>query len=101
MGDVDPELLEIIKAVREGAPALLATRYSMGEWMLLLHLCLLPNCYTSQAVITVALVLYDHILTFHDELEYIWEAHKWLNKLIFVVNRYIVEVTLIGTAYGS
>jgi len=45
--------------------------------------------------------LYDHILTFHDEIEYIWGSHKWLNKLIFIVNRYIVEAVLIGTAYGS
>jgi len=62
---------------------------------------LLPNLQISQAVIAVTLVLYDHILTFHDEVEYIWGARKWSNKLIFLVNRYIVEAALIGTAYGS
>lgn len=52
-------------------------------------------------VVTVTLVLYDHFLTFRDEVEYIWGARKWLNKLLFLVNRYIVEATLVGTAYGS
>jgi hypothetical protein len=46
-------------------------------------------------------VLYDHFLTFHDEVEYIWGGNNWLHKLIFIVNRYIVEATLVGTAYGS
>ncbi|KAF9646254.1 hypothetical protein BDM02DRAFT_3118914 [Thelephora ganbajun] len=50
-------------------------------------------------VATVTLALYDHILTFRDEVEYIWGAHRWLNKLIFIVNRYIVEAALVGTAY--
>ena len=52
-------------------------------------------------VITVVLVLYDHILTFSDEVEYIWGSRGWLNKLIFLVNRYTVEATLVGTTYGS
>ena len=69
--------------------------------MSLLYSCSLPNLRISQVVITVTLTLYDHILTFHDEVKYIWGARKWLNKLIFVVNRYIVEAALIGTAYGS
>jgi len=69
--------------------------------MSLLYSRLLPKLQTSQPVITVTLALYDHILTFQDEVEYIWGARKWLNKLIFIVNRYIVEAALIGTAYGS
>ena len=52
-------------------------------------------------VITVVLVLYDRILTFSDEVEYIWGSRGWLNKLIFLVNRYTVEATLVGTTYGS
>ena len=31
MGDVDAGLLEIIEAIRKGAPVLLGTRYFMGE----------------------------------------------------------------------
>ena len=55
----------------------------------------------SSVVITTTLVLYDHILTFDDEVKHIWKARKWWNKIIFVVNRYIVEATLAFTTYGS
>lgn len=72
-------LQEIIEELQQNASSFLATRYFM--------------------IVTVTLVLYDHVLTFPDEVEYIWGARKWLNKLLFLVNRYIVEATLVGTAY--
>lgn len=76
----DPALVqETIQALQEYPASFLATRYFM--------------------VVTVTLVLYDHVVTFRDEVEFIWAARKWLNKLIFVVNRYIVEATLVGTTY--
>jgi len=31
MGDVDVDLMEIVEAIREGAPSLVAMRYIIGE----------------------------------------------------------------------
>ncbi|THH23059.1 hypothetical protein EUX98_g8118 [Antrodiella citrinella] len=46
----------------------------------------------------VALV-YDHILTFADEVNYIWEARAGLVSTLFLLNRYIVPLVLVVDLY--
>ncbi|KAI0295877.1 hypothetical protein B0F90DRAFT_1820310 [Multifurca ochricompacta] len=51
--------------------------------------------------ITVAgavVVLYDHVLTFDDEIRLIWKAPSSFIKWIFLVNRYLTEVCLLAIA---
>ncbi|KJA19136.1 hypothetical protein HYPSUDRAFT_907330 [Hypholoma sublateritium FD-334 SS-4] len=40
-------------------------------------------------VASAALLVYDMILTFDQEVQYIWNAHKTLGTTIFFLNRYI------------
>ena len=93
--------LEIVKALQGAAPSILAMRYPMGEWMWLHRLHRLSESMVSFVVASTTLVLYDHILTFGDEVERMWNIRKWWNKFIFIVNRYIVEATLMWMTYGS
>ncbi|TBU39090.1 hypothetical protein BD309DRAFT_970438 [Dichomitus squalens] len=44
-------------------------------------------------------LLYDHALTFGDEVQYIWSAPATYAKYIFLLNRYTVLGTLLAVAY--
>ena len=46
-------------------------------------------------------LLYDHLLTFGDEVQYIWSAPATYAKYIFLLNRYTVLGILIAVAYGE
>ncbi|TCD67613.1 hypothetical protein EIP91_012178 [Steccherinum ochraceum] len=46
----------------------------------------------------VALV-YDHLLTFADEIDYIWRARAGLVSLLFLLNRYLVPLVLAVDIY--
>ncbi|KAH9917866.1 uncharacterized protein BXZ73DRAFT_105389 [Epithele typhae] len=54
--------------------------------------------YMSAAGLVV--LLYDHILTFADEVELIWPAPATYAKYMFLLNRYGVLGTLLATAYA-
>ncbi|PIL33856.1 hypothetical protein GSI_03562 [Ganoderma sinense ZZ0214-1] len=45
------------------------------------------------------ILLYDHLLTFGDEVQYIWSAPATYAKYIFLLNRYTVLGILIAVAY--
>ncbi|KAF9653448.1 hypothetical protein BDM02DRAFT_3125846 [Thelephora ganbajun] len=64
----------------DSAPALIATRYFA-----------LTGC---------VVLLWDHLLTFRDEIEYIWKRPVELNKVVFLFNRYFVEGSLCYSAYA-
>ncbi|KAJ6540414.1 hypothetical protein B0H19DRAFT_1036312 [Mycena capillaripes] len=44
----------------------------------------------------IVTLLYDHILTFDDEVEYIWSAQTTLAKVLFLILRYMVPLFLVG-----
>ena len=46
-------------------------------------------------------LLYDHVLTFGDEVQYVWSAPATYAKYIFLLNRYFVLGTLLAVAYGE
>ena len=46
-------------------------------------------------------LLYDHVLTFGDEVQYVWSAPATYAKYIFLLNRYVVLGTLLAVAYGE
>ncbi len=41
-------------------------------------------------------MLYDHILTFDDEIRVIWTAPNSFVKWIFLINRYAAELCLLA-----
>ncbi len=46
--------------------------------------------------------LWDHVLTFPDEVTFIWMRKRWdLTRMCFLWNRYIAEIGLLLTAYGQ
>lgn len=47
------------------------------------------------------ILFYDHLLTFGDEVQYIWSAPSTYAKYIFLLNRYTVLGILIAVAYGK
>ncbi|KAG2148871.1 hypothetical protein DEU56DRAFT_753105 [Suillus clintonianus] len=61
----------------------------------------LQNLRASQYVSAAGLVvlLWDHFLTFHDEVELVWRARLSFPKVLFLFNRYVVPVSLIVLTY--
>jgi hypothetical protein len=46
-------------------------------------------------------LLWDHLLTFEDEIEYIWKWPVQPSKVVFLFNRYFVEAALCLSVYGK
>lgn len=63
----------------------------------------LQNLRASQYVSAVGLVilLWDHFLTIHDEVELVWRAQMSFPKLLFLFNRYVVPICLIILTYAT
>ncbi|KAG2098103.1 hypothetical protein BD769DRAFT_1513480 [Suillus cothurnatus] len=63
----------------------------------------LQNLRASQYVGAAGLVvlLWDHFLTIHDEVELIWRARLSFPKLLFLFNRYVVPTCLIILTYAT
>ena len=47
------------------------------------------------------ILLWDHLLTFGDEIQYIWKRPVELTKAVFLFNRYFVEGVMCLSAYGE
>ncbi|KAJ6464360.1 hypothetical protein C8R45DRAFT_1023812 [Mycena sanguinolenta] len=60
----------------------------------------LQNVVTSRYVSVAGYVvlLYDHLLTLDDEVEYIWRANNTVAKILFLILRYLVPLFLTGEA---
>ncbi|KAH7925740.1 hypothetical protein BV22DRAFT_1128780 [Leucogyrophana mollusca] len=54
--------------------------------------------YLSAAGLVV--LLWDHLLTFGDEVRFIWSAKLSAPKVLFLFNRYVVPIAMIIQAYG-
>lgn len=63
----------------------------------------LQNLRASQYLSAAGLVilLWDHFLTVHDEVELIWRAQLSFPKLLFLFNRYVVPACLIIFTYAT
>ncbi|KAI0047555.1 hypothetical protein FA95DRAFT_1662655 [Auriscalpium vulgare] len=51
------------------------------------------------SAIGLTILLYDHLLTFADEIQYIWKAPRSWAKYVFLANRYTVAALLIAAAH--
>jgi len=71
--------MEALEKVIHSAPALVATRYFT-----------LTGC---------VILLWDHLLTFEDEIKYIWKRPVELSKAVFLFNRYFVEGVMCLNVY--
>ncbi|CAE6441278.1 unnamed protein product [Rhizoctonia solani] len=52
-------------------------------------------------VLGYALLIYDHILTFTDEVQFIWKAKKSPVVIMFLLNRYITPIVLAIDLYDK
>lgn len=46
-------------------------------------------------------LLYDHLLTLDDEIQYVWKTKTTVPKVLFLLNRYFVPIVMIVNMYGS
>ncbi|ESK87224.1 hypothetical protein Moror_5812 [Moniliophthora roreri MCA 2997] len=49
----------------------------------------------------VVILLYDHLLTFGDEVELIWQAEWKFPKFLFLLIRYIVVISVLVHTYRT
>ncbi|KAK0499864.1 hypothetical protein EDD18DRAFT_1350053 [Armillaria luteobubalina] len=47
-------------------------------------------------LVATTIVLYDHAITFGQEVEYIWSKQISASKILFILNRYLAELVLIA-----
>ncbi|KAL4068465.1 hypothetical protein V8B97DRAFT_829300 [Scleroderma yunnanense] len=40
-------------------------------------------------LVSVCVLIYDHLITFADEVTYIWARPKYISSVLFLVNRYL------------
>lgn len=95
---MDPQAL---KHIVDSVPALIATRHFARSYSRLSHrraLVLLTDILI--LVIGLVVLLWDHLLTFGDEIKYIWKWPVEVSKIVFIFNRYLVEGSLCCTVYG-
>lgn len=52
-------------------------------------------------VVGFTVLIYDHVLTFADEIKYIWKADRSLVSFLFFINRYITPVVLAIDLYDK
>ncbi|CAE6524603.1 unnamed protein product [Rhizoctonia solani] len=62
--------------------------------------CLNP-LFTLLLVVGYALLVYDHILTFTDEVQFIWKAKRSPVVIMFLLNRYITPIVLAIDLYDK
>ncbi|VDB83148.1 unnamed protein product [Peniophora sp. CBMAI 1063] len=46
------------------------------------------------SIASVTFLIYDHVLTLGDEVEYIWKAPRNITKYLFLFNRYMVPIVI-------
>lgn len=57
--------------------------------------------YDLVSVTGCVILLWDHALTFGDELKYIWKRPIEVSKAVFLFNRYFVEGVMCLNVYGE
>ncbi|PVG01069.1 hypothetical protein CPB86DRAFT_773463 [Serendipita vermifera] len=50
---------------------------------------------------TFTFMVYDMMLTFAEEIKYIWQARWSVIKVVFLLNRYIAPIIIIGNLYAA
>lgn len=93
--------MEALEKLIDSVPALIATRYftcsyssppSPRAHFLVDDLVPVTGC---------AILLWDHFLTFGDEIRYIWKRPVELSNAVFLFNRYFVEGVMCLSVYGE
>lgn len=87
-----------VELIKQGHHDANATRYLSGMCSLqrrFAHYML--NAFT--IAVGLVFLLYDHALTFSDEVELVWKAKPSFAKRLFLFNRYLVAGCLIAVAY--
>lgn len=90
-------LTQLIQAL----PTLMATRYFACPCFQTYRRTLVSLTDTLVLVIACVLLLWDNLLTFKDEIKYIWGLPVELTKLVFVFNRYVVAGSVCWGVYSE
>lgn len=98
---MDAATLSQLNLLLANAPSLFASRYLASKSIVLLILLFrfLPILFSTVAAAVIT--LWDHLLTLTAEIELIWRGKFDFFKVIFIINRYFVEGTLIYVVYGK
>lgn len=91
-------MANILELVKEGHHDANATRYLSGMLTALFSPQSLGLLEFKTAV-GLVILLYDHLLTFSDEIELVWKAKPSFAKGLFLFNRYLVVGCLLAVAY--
>ena len=91
-----PRLLSVLEDVNRDV---FAARYLSGEFAFLIHLNEFFLSHVTFAAVGLVALLYDHILTFPEEVSLIWRSPPSFSKYAFILNRYLVPLALITTAF--
>jgi hypothetical protein len=67
--------------------------------LFLIHLNEFFLSHVTFAAVGLVALLYDHILTFPEEVSLIWRSPPSFSKYAFILNRYLVPLALITTAF--
>lgn len=77
-----------------------AVRYFTGACFVVLkrfH----DRLFFSSLVVGVVVMLYDHAITFGEEVRCIWKAPRSFAKYLFLLNRYFVPALLLAILHGA
>ncbi|KAK7689839.1 hypothetical protein QCA50_006478 [Cerrena zonata] len=55
----------------------------------------------SMGFVSFMILAWDHIITFGDEVEYIWKGKKGLIVYLFFLNRYVTPLGFIVNLFGK
>ena len=93
---------ELISLLFESRDAFVATKYFAGAAVRFLSLILLLTSGPLDAAAGLVCVMYDHMLTMDTEVSVIWRAEcPMVTRLVYLMNRYVMEGMLIIVAYGE
>ncbi|KAI0763685.1 hypothetical protein BC629DRAFT_1596881 [Irpex lacteus] len=51
--------------------------------------------------VSFSIVVWDHLVTFSDEVEYVWKGHKGVFVVLFLINRYLTPLGFIINLLGT
>lgn len=95
-------ILDGLRELVKQEPLLFASRYLTGS----LGFSILPlqpaNNAFANAGVAVTILIYDHALTFGDEVRFMWKKSQesWFARMNYFITRYTAEGIMIFVAYG-
>ncbi|SRR5216683_2246770 len=84
-------LLPLLPLAIKNSHVINAERYVSGQFKSFLP-SLLPRAHACSAAVALSILVYDHMLTFGDEVRYIWRRPITSVKVLYIILRYSVAL---------